>query len=466
MCMICNLFLYPGKYRLVHFIFILLLLSFLQCNNKPTPPDDDNHYVPSITLTAEDIGVTDVWLKVKFVDTTVNRSFKLMRDGQTVLTHYSSLPTLDTTIFDDNLLPNHTYNYKALRLVDSIVIDSALLTVPTMDTTSHNFTWEIDTLGDGNNSILRDVCIINDTCVWVVGEIYKKDSTGQFDTQPYGAARWNGNKWEYKKIPALGPTGYTSYLIPKGIFAFGINDIWIASGGIHRFNGQNITNSFWVNNFPSNPSPILDPGQTVEKVWGTSSSDLYIVGNQGAIAHYNGSSWQKIESGTTLPITDIWGAPNKITGEWEILAVASNKYLNEGKQFLRIIGNSVISLPDSGLPWSLSGIWFSAGHKYFIVGDGVYPANNFISSWRRDISFPSIYKDAIRGMRINNIAISGSNGLLSHFNGSTWKHYMNSELPSINGRYWSVAISQNIIIAVGELYDPINSKGIVIIGRR
>jgi hypothetical protein len=151
-------------------LYTVLLIS--TCNNKPTPPDDGNHYVQSITLTVEDVGVTDAWLRVKFVDTTVNRKFKLVRDGQTVLSALCS--SRDTVVFDENLLPNHTYCYKALRLVDTVVVDSAVLAVPTMDTTSHNFTWEIDTLGDGNSSVLRDVCIINDTCVWAVGEIYKK----------------------------------------------------------------------------------------------------------------------------------------------------------------------------------------------------------------------------------------------------------------------------------------------------
>ncbi|MBI3006249.1 MAG: hypothetical protein HYY49_12660, partial [Ignavibacteriales bacterium] len=40
------------------------------------------------------------------------------------------------------------------------------------DTTSHNFTWTIDTVGDGNSSVLYDVAIINDTLAYAVGEIY------------------------------------------------------------------------------------------------------------------------------------------------------------------------------------------------------------------------------------------------------------------------------------------------------
>lgn len=424
-------------------IFVLLFVG--SCRDKPTPPDDGNHYIPSITLTAEDVGVTDAWLKVKFLDTTVNRKFKLVRDGETILTTPCS--SLDTVILDENLLPKHTYRYIALRLVDTVVVDSALLTVPTMDTTSHNFTWAIDTLGDGNSSVLRDIAIINDTCAWAVGEIYKRDSTGQFETTPYNAARWNGKQWELIRIQFrldYGTSVIYSYMRIKSLFAVSPDDIWFVHnvGGVTRFkNGQWVMMNF----------KLIDGPGGANKIWGTDPSNLYFVADLGKITHYNGTSWQKIESGTTLPIQDIWGAKNKITGEWEILAVASNKYLNEGKKFLRIIGNTVITLPDSGLPWSLSGIWFTPGRKYFIVGDGVYPGNNFIYTWQRDISFPAIYKNAIRGTGINNIAVSGSNGLVSHFNGVSWKHFINAELPYISGRYYSVSISEKILIAVGYI---------------
>ena len=47
-----------------------------------------------------------------------------------------------------------------------------------------------------------------------------------------------------------------------------------------------------------------------------------MVGNNGQIAHYNGTNWQRIESGTTLNINDIWGDYNDKTQEWEILAAA------------------------------------------------------------------------------------------------------------------------------------------------
>jgi len=41
---------------------------------------------------------------------------------------------------------------------------------------------------------------------------------------------------------------------------------------------------------------------------GTSSSDVFAVGRQGTIIHYNGKAWSTMTSGTTDDILGIWGS--------------------------------------------------------------------------------------------------------------------------------------------------------------
>jgi hypothetical protein len=129
---------------------------------------------------------------------------------------------------------------------------------------------------------------------------------------------------------------------------------------------------------------------------------------------------------------------------------------------LQIDGNNVSQIPDSGLSWSLSSTWFISNKKYYIAGDGIYPSRTLGPIWQRDASFPAIYKDAVRGSGFNDIVVSGSNGLLSHYNGATWKHYINKEIPFFYGRLYSVAIKGNLTVAVGQ----IDNKGVAIMGRR
>lgn len=69
--------------------------------------------------------------------------------------------------------------------------------------------------------------------------------------------------------------------------------------------------------------------------------------------------------------------------------------------------------------------------------------------WEKDSMFIPIYKDRLRGININDIIVSGSNGLLSHFNGINWKHYINNELPYFSGRLLSCDLKDNVIVAVG-----------------
>ncbi|MBE7476348.1 MAG: hypothetical protein HS131_06375 [Ignavibacteriales bacterium] len=150
-----------------------------------------------------------------------------------------------------------------------------------------------------------------------------------------------------------------------------------------------------------------------------------------------------------MNINDIWGDYNQKTGEWEILAVASNKFFNEGKKIFKIDGLLVTEINVVGLTWSLSSIWFNAARKYFIAGDGIYYKKTLNESWVKDLTFIQIYKDRIRGTQLNNILVSGSNGLISHFNGVNWKHYINNELPYYSGRLLSCDVKDNILIAVG-----------------
>ena len=438
-------------------IFFIFPFSFfnLNCNNKPIlPPDDKPIYTQCISLTTEEIGVTDAWLKVKFTDTTVNRSFKLVRDGQTVLSALCS--SLDTVVLDENLLPNHIYNYKALRLVDTKAVDSALLDVTTMDTTSHNFTWTSYVLGDGNSSLLNDVAIVKDTCVWVVGEIYKRDSTGQIDPSAYNAAYWNGVKWELKRILMHDWGGVEIYAPIQTVIAFSPNDIWAASGAeLVHWNGNIWTSkAFFMVDVPFN-------GQVL-KMWGTSGNNIYCVGRTGAIYHYNGTDWTKIESGTTLDINDIYGTLNKKTGEYEVLAVAAKLFSGHDRKIIKISNTSTEFLSDIGIDYALATLWFTPNKHYYLFGGSFYEKKRLTdASWVQKFDLTSWYLWRIRGTEINDVVAAGAYGELLHFNGYRWKSFL-SVINLGDDSFSSVDIKGNLIVAVGMKYP----RAFIAVGRR
>ncbi len=196
---------------------------------------------------------------------------------------------------------------------------------------------------------------------------------------------------------------------------------------------------------------------------GGSVNSVYVVGNLGTIVHYNGSAWQKLESGTDLDIRDIWGARNEKTGELEILAVASKSRLEfPRRKLFKFTENTVETLADSGIAQaSMAGVWFSPGRKYVVVGSGIYRKNHLDESrWLgAPLELTEFYSIHVRGVAANDIVVVGSFGDLLHFNGSTWK-----QLPDLQMQvsFTRVAYAKNMVVASGRVGD----RAAVVIGKR
>ena len=424
------------------------MLFNLGCKKSPTEPN------ATATLTVEDVSCTEAWVRITSANFQNPNTLTLFVNDKAdqSITFVSS----DTLLYIDSLLPNQSYKIKAAFANNNQLQTTNEVVATTMDTTTHNFTWQTFTFGgDAGSSFLSDVAIIDENNIWAVGAIYMKDSLGNPDPNDYNVVHWDGTNWEIKRIyfpTVCGQTSLTPYPA-KAIFAFDDGQIWISSSGDKI---AILKNGVQVNQF------CLPWSFTINKMWGTSSSDLYVAGNGSNIAHYDGKSWQKIESGTTLNINDLWGDFNKRTQEWEILAVAANKFFNEGSTVLKIEKTQAKEINKTGLPWSLSSIWFQSSKNYFIGGDGLFSNKKINNDWIKVADFPSFYKDRIRGVESNDIVISGSNGLLSHFNGYSWHHYQNNELPYFTGRLLSVEVKNDIIVATGWK----DQSSIIILGKR
>jgi hypothetical protein len=323
---------------------------------------------------------------------------------------------------------------------------------PGADTTSNNFTWTHYTFGgQGGSSYFSDVAILNDTLAFAVGDIYANDSSGQSNSQPYNLAIWNGKTWSLQRLIA---NGYPPPI--KCIFALNDHDVWLSPW--FHWDGQS---------FQQVASDPMFFGVGINRIWGDQNG-IYAVGTNGFIAHRDLSgAWTQLQSGTSLPIQDIWGATNPKTGKEDILAVASNVLaLPQGKKLLEISGNNVTAVSDSGLPLALSSVWFIPGWKYFIGGDGLYSSNAVGNSWESDtVINPSQYTFSIRGTGEDDIFMVGGYGLVSHWNGRTLRQY--TELGSFYGNYYSVDFKGNMAVTVGIMPGPtINTEGVILMGTR
>ncbi len=374
----------------------------------------------------------------------------LYRDSSLVET--INLTSEDTVLYVDSLLPNHTYKYQSV--IQSTGQSSNLLSVTTMDTTSHNFSFQSWTFGgQAGSCVLNDVAIIDENNIWAVGAIYLLDTLGQPDPDAYNLIHWNGIDWTLLRLQFYTFCGQpsTGSYPTRSILAFSDTDMWITSGSqITHFDGVNQIKTVCI--------PV-----SANKLWGTDDNNIYAVGQIGRIAHYQNGIWSSIESGTDLNINDIYGAYNRKTNEYEILAVAANILESLDRSILKIEENIATNLSTFPLNGTLSSLWFITNRRYYICGGGIYQKKSLKDTiWGNDpFDFTSYYTYRIKGASINDIAATGGAGELLHYNGISWKSYIN-QTSLTAGNYYGLDYKKDIIIAVG--ID--NPQAVVTIGTR
>ena len=142
------------KYLLIT-IAILPLFLFMSC-----PPEKNE----PIELEIYETYCTSIKLKITMLDSVNGKEYTIKRNDSTIINGW--MIDNEEIVTDENLEPNTQYTYKAYSKND----ESEIVTATTMDTTSHDFTWTIDTLGIYGSS-LRDVAIIDENNICVGGEI-------------------------------------------------------------------------------------------------------------------------------------------------------------------------------------------------------------------------------------------------------------------------------------------------------
>ena len=327
------------------------------------------------------------------------------------------------------------------------------------DTTSHNFTWQVTHVGDLTSS-LADVFAIAEDDIWAVGKIQIEDSAG--NDIVYNAVHWNGQEWEPQRIRTNSCGGV---LFPpiRSVFSFSNANIFFAhiDGSITIYDG---------NSFISDCRMIQKLNGSDNKMWGISSSDLYVVSNSGAIVHYDGSNWQKQESNTTVRLLDVWGNTNGST-VWAC-GYASN---NSESILLRSDGSQWQTVwqwqfqqgaSDSAYVGLLSSLWaFDPDSLIIVSGDGVFRqdiANN--GPPRKEKVSLGAFPNNVRGSAPNNIFIACFNGTIWHYNGATWRTY--PELHNPNWVFRSIAVLEDKVVAVGGDFSQGIQRDIIVTGLR
>ncbi|MFA6597037.1 MAG: glucosyl transferase [Ignavibacteriaceae bacterium] len=442
------------KQILVAILLAVVMLNF-NCKKSPTGPSE------SLSLSVEDVSCTEAWVRITSPGYQTQNTLTLYVNNEP--NQSITLGNLDTVLTVESLLPNKSYTFKAQLTANNTKAVSNTAQATTLDTTSHNVTWQTFTFGEYNPSVLYDVAVIDENNIWAVGEIYMNDSLGKPDYNAYNAVHWDGTGWKFFKLQFFDFCGNTSTgsYPAKSVLAFSPTNIVISSGSqITWFNGQRQIKT----------ECIL---ASVNKMWGTSSSDLYIVGNVGNVAHYDGKNWQKIESGTDVRLTDIYGTPdgkNIWCCGWDyntsidvILEIKNNK--------AEILYHPTEHyLPAYGLA-DINSLW-SSGSEFILAGGLVYRHSVYNKQQARAEFIPTTngsalfrlgaFAWAVRGSNKNNVFIGGDNGMVWHYNGKSWYKYPELYNEEFDRRIFGLQVKPNIVAAVGWK----NSYAWIIIGKK
>ena len=436
---------------------ILLLLISASCNTTEPPSNT------TLTLKLEDVSCIEAWIKLKTTNLQLPTTLTLIQFNPTgdTVTQNIILSNADSLLYIDSLLPNQTYKIlAAMQQPVPMGYNNASneLSITTMDTTSHNFTFQSWTFGTIGNSVLYDVAIINENNIWAVGEIKIADASINGYTT-YNAVHWNGSDWELKRINMQSSCNPVTYPPLKAIWAFSENNIAVTSGGsIGWFDGN-------TNRADCGIRSILTG--SINKLWGSSSSDLYAVGNNGNIAHYQNGNWQKIESGTEINLRDVWGT---VDGNEIFISGYSNDLSRSILLYSR--NNTVETIWENK---TISGTPPYGNLIYSIAG---YINNLFISSnqgvfkHRLAINYPvqtlfiiprRVYN--LASSNINDVFTAGDRSSVWHYNGISKKElYINLSVPS---PFYSVKVKGNVIVAAGSTVEnAVYHQATLIIGNR
>jgi hypothetical protein len=426
--------------RLPIFLLLLPLLALLSCNTLgPTEGSS------SISLSVEDASCTEIWLHIKTNNIPLPFNGIVRSEN---LSQSIRITNNDTTLYLNSFLPNKNYTFQ----ISSNLILSNTISIQTMDTTSHNYSWQTFMLGNGiYSSSLADITIFDDNNLWTVGQLYLNDSLGNPDQQLYNLVKWNGSDFKIERVyyyhngPLLGDIG--------AIKAFSINDVYLCNANFIHWDGVNYT-SIDIPNF----------SKVISKVWGRDNNNMYLAGMNGAVGIYQGLSCINIPTDPNLDVLDIYGAINNKTGKDEIICTSSKVFTQFTGKLYQIINDKAIELSYTGLPKVINSIWFKPNRKYIIAGDGVYTKNNLAESeWKRipgNVLEDNYMSHTIYGEDYNNIFIAGAFGEIMHFNGYTWKNYLTET--NNNGIYFRIVSKGNLVVAVGTA----NNKAIITIGKK
>jgi hypothetical protein len=442
------------KRVIVGFLVISFSLLIKSCDTTD-PPDNK-----SLTLKLEDVSCTEAWITFTTTSLQLPTTVTLKQTNPTGETKSQilNLNTQDSLLYIDSLLPNQTYSFQST--IQSSNQSSNELSVTTMDTTSHNFTFETLTFGDIGNNVLFDVAIVGNE-IWAVGEIRIAD-TSVIGYTMYNAVHWDGSEWTLHRImfyTICGQPQQNAYPA-SSVFAISVNEIFIAGGGNQIAKLENGIQT---------QTSCLNWSFSINELCGTDIENLYAVGTNGTIVHYRNGNWSRLTSGTGLGLTDITENENG-----DIYACGGNLSTGQGIVLKINSNNTVTKIIDSyyygsgfdstkmfteNLYGPLVGIWVAENGSIYTVGNIIYRYINGRWDYAKGIEYNYLgageftgrgFSWDVSGNKNNDFVFVGERNTVRYFNGIRAVQIGEPFSYTSEYQWYSVDYKQNTAVTAGK----------------
>jgi formylglycine-generating enzyme required for sulfatase activity len=203
----------------------------------------------------------------------------------------------------------------------------------------------------------------------------------------------------YYDVPAWHAMSGGTTNILHGVWGSSTKDVFaVGDGGtVVHYDGTGWSLMGWIT-----PEHLHD-------VWGSSAGDVFAVGNAGTIMHYDGTTWSPMSSGTTNILFAVWGNSSS-----DVYAVG------EAGTILHYDGTSWGPMSSGTTIW-LHDAWGSRGGDVFAVGRFGTILHYDGAVWSPMTSGSSDDLEGIWGSSGTDVFAVGEAGTILYYDGLAWR---------------------------------------------
>ncbi len=331
---------------------------------------------------------------------------------------------------------------------------------PPPDTTSHDWSFTMYEVG-GMNTTLRDVAVLSTDYALAVGKVES------FVFPKINAYLWDGYSLKPVSLPMYphdtitidpqkNPVTSGGWLSLNAIWAFRRDNLWYSTdyGAVAHLTtrGQDtcVHQETWMSRVDFNPPP----GNCI---WARDTSELYFGGDEGKLLRFAKGQWSQI------PVETGGESVDQLFGYSD-----GSLFVRSAHTLLRLVGGISSIIWNRSMPSLSDSVYFGAPDFYWATeaSDSAWIGSLYVARIRRDgsgkatVMLVSQYR-AIHGNHDNDVFIVGYDGLITHYNGASFKHFHDFSGMSI--RLLAVKMTGNEVFIVGDRYF---GGGIFIHGKR